>query len=142
MKFGKKRKVDDGEQELTIKTSKPGWLARLAKAYKDRRPVTVVDDAEVGIDPSSQTILDMGKRAGISYQEWVAVLVSLGLTGIGVWMVVAAVLDPEPTSKLWLLVGGGTVCVLGGGFSAIRVLTKSRPPSVEFGPGGIRIRWD
>ena len=142
MKFGKKRKAAESSEELTIRTSKPGWLARLAKAYKDRRSVTVVDDAEVGIDPSSQTLLEMGKRTGLSYQEWVAVLISLGLTGIGVWMVVAAILDPEPTSKLWLLVAGGTVCVLGGGFSAIRTLTKTRPPSVDFGPGGIRIRWD
>ncbi len=39
-------------------------------------------------------------------------------------MIVVGVADSEPTSKLGLLIGGGVICVAGGGFSAIRILTK------------------
>jgi hypothetical protein len=128
--------------ELTIRTSEAGWLIRLATAYRQRDPVLLIDDAQVGIDPTRQTLLDMGRTAVLNRREWAGVLVSLGLTGIGLWMVVAAVLDPEPTSKLGLLIGGGTACLLGGGFSAVRILTRSRPPTVEVGVRGIQIHWD
>jgi hypothetical protein len=128
--------------ELTIRTSEPGWLAKLAAAYRQRQAVLLIDDAQVGLDPTRQTLLDMGRVAALNRREWAGALVSLGLTGIGLWMVVAAVLDPEPTSKLGLLIGGGTVCLLSGGFSAIRILTRSRPPTVEVGARGVQIRWD
>lgn len=128
--------------ELVIRTSARGWLGDLAKAYKERRPVTVIDDATLGIDPSVESLFDMGRKARLSVREWMAVLMSLGLFGAGVWMIAAALADPEPTSKLALLVAAGAICVIGGGFSAIRILTKHRPPSVEVGRAGIKIRWD
>ncbi len=131
----------DPERELVIRTSQSGWFKQLAKAYKDRTPVTVIDDAEVGIDFSVQSLLDVGISAGLSQREWMAVLASLGLSIVGVWMVAAALWDPEPTSKLALLVAAGAIAVIGGGFSAISVLTKQRPPSVEVGRAGIKIRW-
>ena len=83
----------------------------------------------------------MGLKAGLALEEWIAVGVSIGVSAAGITMVVLAFLDPEPTSKLGLLVGGGAVCVFSGGFSAIRILTKLRPPSVEVSPRGIRISW-
>lgn len=57
-------------------------------------------------------------------------------------MVLLAFVDPEPTSKLGLLIGGGLACVLGGGFSAIRVLTRAKPPHVRITPLGFEIDWD
>jgi len=71
-----------------------------------------------------------------------AVLVSLGLSAVGVWMIAAALADPEPTSKLALLVAAGAISVIGGGFSAIRVLTRERPPSIEVGRSGIKVCWE
>ena len=67
---------------------------------------------------------------------------SLGLSGVGLWMVVAAVVSPEPTSKLGLLIGGGSILLLSGGFSAIRLLTDHKPPVVEVTRMGIRISWE
>lgn len=128
--------------DLTIRTSEKGWLARLTQAYRRRAPLELIDDAGAGIDPAGQNLVEMGRRAGLSRREWAAVIVSLGLGGAGAAMVLGAILDPEPTSKLGLLVGGGTLCLLGGGFSAIRILTHTRPPSVDVGPRGFRIRWD
>lgn len=128
--------------DLVIKTSEQNWLGQMASAYKKKQPITLIDDANVGISPESQTILQMGKEAGLSKREWVAVGVSLGMSAAGIWMIVAGVADPEPTSKLGLLIGGGVICVASGGFSAIRILTKHKPPKVTVGKNGFEISWE
>ncbi len=126
----------------TIRTSQPGWFERLVRAYRDRTPVLLIDDAKVGIDPESQSLVAMGIKAGLSPTDWAAVGVALGVSAAGVLMVVLAFLDPEPTSKLGLLVGGGAVCVLTGGLTAVGILTRRRPPNIEVSGHGFRIRWD
>jgi hypothetical protein len=128
--------------DLTIRTSEPGWLAQLAKAYRNRDQVIIIDDANVGIDPSSQTLLDMGLKTKLSGKEWTAVMISGGMTIFGATVVVLAILDPDPTSKLGLLIASGALLALGGGFSAIRILTKHKPPNVRVSRNGIEIEWD
>ncbi len=122
--------MPEGPQGTTeiIRTSDRGWLERLARAYKDRAPVVLEDDLGVGIDPARQSVLDMARHVRLTVREWTAVGVSLGLSGAGILMVVLAFLDPEPTSKLGLLVGGGALCVFTGGVAAIRILVSHRPP--------------
>ena len=126
----------------TIRTSQAGWFERLAKAYRDRQPVLLVDDAQVGIDPKSQSLISMGIKAGLSIADWTAVAVAVGMSTAGIIMVVLAFLDPEPTSKLGLLVGGGAVCVLTGGLTAVAILTRRRPPNIEISAGGFKISWE
>jgi hypothetical protein len=126
----------------TIRTSEKGWFGKLARAYREKTPVLVIDDANVGVDPATDSLVSMGLKAGLSAAEWTAVGVSIGVSAAGITMVVLAFLDPEPTSKLGLLVGGGAICVFSGGFSAIRILTRLRPPCIEVSPRGIRIRWE
>ena len=128
--------------ESVIRTSEKNWFARLAAAYKARTPVLLIDDARVGIDPQSQSLVAMGVKAGLSPSDWAAVGVSVGISAAGVTMVVLAFLDPEPTSKLGLLVGGGAVCVLTGGLTAVGVLTRRRPPNIQVGARGVTIRWE
>jgi len=128
--------------DLTIRTSEPGWLAQLAKAYRNRDQVVIIDDANAGIDPSSQSLLDMGLKTGLSRKEWTAVLIAGGMTLFGAAVIILAILDPDPTSKLGLLVASGAVLTLGGGFSAIRILTKHKPPKVRVSRNGIEIEWD
>ena len=65
-------------EELTIRTSETGWLEQLAVAYRQQREVLVIDDAEIGLDPSSQSLLTMGREYGLARREWAGVLVSLG----------------------------------------------------------------
>jgi len=67
-------------------------------------------------------------------------LPSAGLVGVGVWMVRAAIVDPEPTSKLSLLIGGGVLCIVGGGFSAIRNM-GGQAPNVSVGSQEFEVRW-
>ncbi|MFC1609393.1 hypothetical protein ACFL6C_00405 [Myxococcota bacterium] len=133
--------VEGQDVRVTIRTSEKGWLARLAKSYRERKPALLVDDGDVGVDPSTHTLWDMGRRVELRREEWIAVLVALGMVGAGIAMTIAAILDPEPTSKLSLLIVGGILCTVGGGFSAIRVLTKEKPPDVKFSRFGIEIRW-
>jgi hypothetical protein len=128
--------------DLTIRTSEQGWLAQLAEAYRNRHQVVIIDDANVGIDPSSQTLLDMGLKTGLSRKEWIAVLIAGGMTIFGAAVIILAILDPDPTSKLGLLIASGAVLTLGGGFSTIRILTKHKPPKVRVSSNGIEIEWD
>ena len=119
-----------------------GWIGTLARAYKNRGHILLIDDAHIGIDPARESLVAMGIKARLSIEEWVAVGVSVGMSAAGSVMVVLAFIDPEPTSKLGLLIGGGAVCVLAGGLTAIRILTRLRPPDISAGPAGIRISWD
>lgn len=128
-------------EEVQIRTSEEGWFTQLARAYKQKTPVFLVDDAKVGIDPAVESLAAMGLKAKLTPREWSAVSVAVGLSAAGAAMVILAFLDPEPTSKLGLLVGGGAVCVLTGGLTAVRILTKMRPPNVQIGPGGMKIYW-
>ena len=129
-------------QRKIIKTSDPDWLKALATIYKAREAGLVVDDAGLGIDPAEQTLLEMAKHSGLSKREIAGACVAMGMSAAGVAMIVMAVLDPEPTSKLGLLVSGGLVCVLGGGFSAIRILTTHKPPAIRATMHGIEISWN
>jgi hypothetical protein len=128
--------------DATIRTGQPGWFLSLANAYRDRTPVILVDDAHVGIDPQNQSLVSMGIMAGLSPKEWAAVGVAVGVSAAGVLMVVLAFLDPEPTSKLGLLVGGGAICVLTGGLAAVGILTRRRPPDIEISTNGFKISWE
>ena len=124
-----------------IRTSNPTWPSDLALVYKARKSATVVDDAGLGIDPAHHSLLEMGKRGDLSGRDWLGVLASLGLSGAGLWMVRLAVIDPEPTSKLWLLVAGGSLALITGGGMAIWILTDRRPPVVRASPSGFEIHW-
>ena len=128
--------------DSVVRTSAKGWFGTLAKAYKNRGHILLIDDAKVGIDPARDSLMAMGIKARLSMEDWVAVGVSIGMSAVGTVMVVLAFIDPEPTSKLGLLIGGGAVCVLAGGLTAIRILTRLRPPNISAGVGGIRISWD
>ena len=49
----------DSDANLIVRTSQPDWLKALAVIYKSRRPVVLVDDAGLGIDPANYTLLQM-----------------------------------------------------------------------------------
>jgi hypothetical protein len=127
---------------LEIRTSSQDWLAQLAHAYQARTAVSLVDDARLGIDPVQQTLLDMGRKANLAVREWVGVLVGLGMGAVGAWMIVMAVLDPEPYSKIGIALGAGTVLTLGGGLTSIRIITGFKPPHVRVSPAGFEIRFE
>jgi hypothetical protein len=129
--------------DLVIRTSSPGWLAALAGAYRWQRSVELIDDAHIGINPIRDTLLDMGKKAKLSHREWLAVLVALGIGFVGAYLLIMAILDPEPYSKIAFALATGGVLVASGGFAAIRVLVGHKPPTVRVSPaGGFEIFFD
>jgi len=125
-----------------IRTTEKNWLNKLAIAYKEQKTVLLIDDANIGIDPNTQTIFHMGKINNLTMREWVSLGVSIGLGAAGMYMIIAGIADPEPTSKLGLLIGGGVVCVVGGGFSAIWILTGKKPPKIRLTKKGFVIEWE
>lgn len=126
----------------TIRTSEKDWLARLTTAYREHAAVELIDDAQVGIDPAQQSLLQMGLTGRLSRREWTAVSIAGGMTLFGATMIVLAVLDPDPTSKLGLMVGSGALLALTGGFQTIRLLTGKKPPSITISKQGVHIGWD
>ncbi len=125
-----------------LKTSQRNWFSALAKAYKRRDRVVLKDDAGLGVDPRHQTLFMMAVRAKLSMNEITAACIALGMAVAGIGLVVAAIIDPEPTSKLGLMVGGGIALIATGGLAAIRILVNVKPPSVRVSPKGFEIRWD
>ena len=128
--------------DAVIRTSEKDWLVRLTRTYREHLQVELIDDAGIGIDPATQSLLQMGLAGGLTRKEWSAVAVSGGMTVFGAVMVVMAILDPEPTSKLTLLVASGALLALTGGLQTIRLLTRQKPPNIIVSTRGIRIEWN
>lgn len=128
--------------EIVIYTSEKGWLKLLAVAYKKHDKVTLIDDAEIGVNPSNESLFEMGRKAKIPKKEFISVCVALGMSTLGALVIAGAFIDPEPTTKLGFIVGSGVVLIFGGGYMAIKILTKVRPPNVEIGRSGFKINWD
>jgi len=110
-----------------IKTSEPNWLEQALEEYKEKNEFNFVDDAEIGITREDlksavHLIRAARKKANFSANKIVTVLFGIGLTAVGVYIVVAAIADPEPTSKLTLLIAGGLLLSLTGGYSTLRAL--------------------
>jgi len=127
---------------MKIATSDPKWLEQAIQAYASKTGFDLVDDHELGLTKadleSAVTLIRAAKTKGrVAWRTVAAALAGVGLTGIGVWMIAAAIVDPEPTSKLGLLIGGGVVIVLTGGLATLRALgisftVTARGPRSEF----------
>ena len=119
--------VVDDEGKYVVRTSDDDWLLLALEFYKEKVPFTFIDDAELGLTAedlgSAVTLMRAAKqKGGATIKTIVSVLTGLGLSGAGLWMIAAAVFDPEPTSKLGLLVAGGTLITLTGGLGTFHAL--------------------
>jgi hypothetical protein len=130
----------DGSQY--IRTSAKRWMEDLAKAYKERIPFTLEDDAEVGVDPRSDTILRMGLKANLSARDWYGVVIAVGVAAVGAWLIVMAVLDPEPYSKIAAALATGAVLLGSGGFYAVYILTRVKPPKIKMSGKTFEVGWE
>jgi flagellar motor component MotA len=107
-----------------VKTNEKDWLEKAIKFYTAKKLFTFVDDAGLKITEadlkSAVTLIRAAKaRGAASWQQIASVLAGVGITGIGVWMIAAAIVDPEPTSKLGLLIAGGIVLALTGALGTL-----------------------
>jgi hypothetical protein len=124
-----------------IRTSTQGWLKELSHCYREKQAVILIDDAKIGINPESDTLLVMGHKAKLSTNEWIAVLICLGVSVLGAYLFIMAILDPEPYSKIAIALITGATLIGSGGFGAVQVLTKIKPPSVKVAGMGFEISW-
>jgi hypothetical protein len=119
--------VEEASKLPTIKTSQPDWLEVALNCYKEKQRFLLVDDRAIGIkegDLSSavKLIQKARKSEGLSAKQIATILTSLGLSSVGVWLILIAIADPEPTSKLGILLAGGVALIALGGLSILRSL--------------------
>lgn len=131
------------ENKITIRTSEENWLSKLTGAYKDKNSVILIDDAKIGIDPTFDSIFDMGTKSKLTQREWIGIGYSVGLTAVGIGIILIAAFDPEPTSKLATLLIGGVALTLMGAGSGIYIITRLKPPKVTINKdGSFTIEWN
>ena len=110
-----------------IRTSDSDWLQKALECYRDKQVFNLIDDANIGLDSTDlisavRLIAKTKKAGGIGAKGIATILTSLGLSSVGVWLVLAAIVDPEPTSKLGILIAGGVALIALGGLSILRSL--------------------
>jgi len=115
------------EISVIIRSSDPDWLEKALKQYSAKAPFVFEDDARLGLDAkdlrSAVTLIKAAKSKGdMKWKQIAAFLSSLGITGAGIWIVAAAIADPEPTSKLGLLITGGLVLAVTGSLGTLSSL--------------------
>ena len=112
---------------LLIKTSNTEWLKIAIENYSKKQAFTLVDDAKIGLTEkdlvSAVTLIRAAKKkAGFSIKTIAQALTSIGITGAGIYIVILAIADPEPTSKLGLLITGGLLLAVTGSLGALSSL--------------------
>jgi len=128
--------------QLIIRTSQAGWLNEAAKAYKEKTPFVLEDDGKIGIDPRQESLVQMGHKAKLAVREWMALLISVGIAGVGAWLLVMAIIDPEPFSKLAATLASGAILLGTGGLVAVRILVHVKPPNIRVNrTGSFEIYW-
>ena len=112
---------------LIVKTSQTEWLKVAIDNYSKKQTFTLVDDAKIGLTEKDlvsavSLIRTAKKKAGLSFKTIAQALTSIGITGAGVYIVIIAIADPEPTSKLGLLITGCLLLAVTGSLGALSSL--------------------
>ncbi len=94
-------------------TALPGWVAVLLVQNMIPLGVTAYNKDDSSTPPKGIP-LDTGEK--------LAIAAAGGLMLFGAGMILLAFFDPEPTTKLSLLVGGGIATVLGGGAIILTII--------------------
>jgi len=107
-----------------IHTSDHDWFEKTLDCYQHKTPFNFTDDRGLGISPadlrSAGALIRAVKQSpAITWQQVLSILTSVGMAGVGMWMINDAIADPEPTSQLGILLAGGVALVLLGGVSAL-----------------------
>lgn len=111
----------------TIKTSDKEWLEEALKEYSSKNEFTLVDDNSLSLKENDlQSAVSLIKAANLkgkkSIKQITKILLSLGLSSLGIYTIILAIADPEPTTKLSLLLVGGIILAISGGYGTLRAL--------------------
>jgi hypothetical protein len=123
-----------------VKTSHPDWLAEALHLFIEKKPFRFVDDAGKGFTEADlisavQLIRAAREKAGVPWKSICTILAGMGISGTGMALIWLAVIDPEPTSKLAILLVGGVLLIFTGSLAILRALGFSFRVSArgEFG---------
>lgn len=120
-----------------IRTSQSDWLKVALDCYANKTPFVLVDDARLGFTSQDLetgiALISAANKRGLSFTEIALLLGSLGVCGMGIWLIVVAVVDPEPTSKFGFLLAGGVVLIVTGSLSILATLGLR---------WSIRVKWN
>jgi hypothetical protein len=121
-----------------IKTSDNEWLEKSLKQYTEKNEFTFLDDANLGLTKddlkSAIKLIKAAKsKGGKTIKQITAVLVGLGVSAAGITIVILAIFDPEPTTKLGLLITGGFFLAITGAYGTLRALGISYSVSAKKG---------
>ena len=110
-----------------VKTSEKDWLEKAIKLYTEKKQFKFIDDTdqkltEEDLKSAVHLIRAAKSKSGISWQKIIGVLSGIGITGAGLWIIAAAIGDPDPTSKLGLLISGGIILALTGSLGTLAAL--------------------
>ncbi len=110
-----------------VRTSETDWLEKSIKLYTEKQAFLLQDDAGLKLTradlKSAVSLIRAAKsKGGVSRKQILGLLTGMGITGIGVWIIAAAIADPEPTTKLGLLITGGLILTFTGSFGALTSL--------------------
>ncbi len=113
-----------------IRTSDADWLNAALRHYSNKTRFDLIDDAGLGISESDlqsavELIKALNNRKQLSRNKLLQILTGLGLSGIGIGAIIVAIFDPEPTSKLSILLAGGILLILTGGLSVLKALGQT-----------------
>jgi len=106
-----------------IRTSDPDWIKKGLMCYANKTHFVLIDDARVGISQDDLTsaisLIKASPRFGIARRRMLVILTAIGFSAVGIALIIAAIIDPEPTSKLGILLGGGVVLIVLGEMSIL-----------------------
>lgn len=128
-----------------IRTAEKDWLERAIKCYSKKNRFTIIDDGKLGItekDLKSAVNLMRGavKKTDETWKSIVGVLSGIGINVAGIYIIRLAITDPEPTTKLGLLIGGGLVLVLTGSLGILYSLGITFNISASYGSGKFEVK--
>lgn len=123
-----------------IRTSEVNWFEKSIKCYKEKVSFTFIDDANLGI---TETDLESGfnliRSGKMPWKNIVGVLAGIGITRVGIYIIGLAIADPEPTTKLGLLISGGLILALTGSMGILYSLGLSFSVSANSSFGGFTV---
>ena len=112
-----------------IDGAKSEWIKEVLDAFMSRKAF-IIENFPYNL--SSEAVISSGieflkllNKEGMSYKEIAQLLVGIGISSAGMWLVWLAIIDPEPTSKLAILTVGGIVLIAVGGIAALRALGQT-----------------
>ena len=129
------------KMKTIIRTSEVNWFEKSMKCYKEKISFTFIDDANLGITETNlKSGFDLIRSRKMPWESIVGVLAGIGITRVGIYIIGLAIADPEPTTKLGLLISGGLLLALTGSIGILYSLGVNFSVSASSTYGGFTVK--